>query len=99
LTDDDLSIVRNDEQHRYEARLGGQLAGFADFVPAPGRITFTHTEVDSSFEHHGVAGRLIAAALDDARARALAVVPRCPFVADFIEHHPDYADLVAADPS
>ena len=99
MTDDELSIVRNDEQHRYEARLGGQLAGFADFVAAPGRITFTHTEIESRFEHHGVAGRLIAAALDDARARGLAVVPRCPFVADYIKHHPAYADLVTADHS
>lgn len=40
-------------------------------------------------------GRLIRDALDDVRGRELAVVPVCPFVADYIRRHPeDYLDLV-----
>jgi uncharacterized protein len=39
---------------------------------------------------------LIATALDDARARGLTVVPRCPFVREFIENHAEYQDLVAS---
>jgi uncharacterized protein len=35
--------------------------------------------------------------LDDLRARGLALVPLCPFVADFITRHPEYADLVTPD--
>ena len=40
---------------------------------------------------------LVATALDDARSEGLEVVPLCPFVAAFIERHPEYQDLVAAD--
>jgi hypothetical protein len=36
-------------------------------------------------------------ALDDLRARGLALVPLCPFVAGYIERHPGYADLVTTD--
>jgi hypothetical protein len=32
------------------------------------------------------------------RARGLAVVPHGLFVADFIKRHPEYSDLLAADP-
>jgi len=32
------------------------------------------------------------------RRLGLAVVPQCPFIAAYIERHPDYADLVY-DPS
>jgi predicted GNAT family acetyltransferase len=34
--------------------------------------------------------------LDDVRARGHTVVPRCWFVAEFIEQNPSYADLLAA---
>jgi len=37
---------------------------------------------------------LIAAALDDIRARELEVLPICPFVIAFLDRHPDYRDLL-----
>ena len=41
---------------------------------------------------------LARAALDDARTRRLVVMPFCPFVAGFIEHHiEEYGDLVAPE--
>ena len=97
MTDDEIRIVRDDRTGRYEAWLGGQLAGFANFEPASGRIIFTHTEIDPAFGHRGIASRLVTDALDDVRAQGLAVTPRCPFVADYIQHHPEYADLVAPE--
>jgi predicted GNAT family acetyltransferase len=46
----------------------------------------------------GLGGRLARAALDDARARRLVVVPYCPFIAAYIERHLDeYGDLVAPE--
>ena len=80
--------------NRYEARIDGELAGTAVYRLRPGHITFVHTEVDGAFEGHGVGSRLAATALDDARARGLAVTPRCPFIAAYIRRHPEYADLV-----
>ena len=46
---------------------------------------------------HGYASTLVRAALDDARAHETPIVPRCPHVADWIERHPDYADLIDTD--
>jgi predicted GNAT family acetyltransferase len=97
VTDEDIQVVRDDGAGRYEARLDGQVAGFADFEAAADRIIFTHTEVDSAFEHRGVASRLIGDALDDVRSRGLTVTARCPFVAAFIRDHAEYADLVVPD--
>ena len=59
-----------------------------------GRISFTHTEVDPSCEGRGFGSRLAAAALDDARRQGLRVLPLCPFVAHYVETHPEYQDLV-----
>ena len=35
------------------------------------------------------------AALEDVRGKGLVVVPLCPFIARYIQHHPEYHDLVA----
>jgi uncharacterized protein len=86
------------EASRYEARVGSGLAGFSAYRLSPGRITFTHTEVDPAFAGGGVGSRLARSALADARARGLAVRPLCPFIAGYIQRHPEYADLVVAAP-
>jgi predicted GNAT family acetyltransferase len=84
-------------EQRYEVRVDGELAGFAQYRARPGLIAFTHTEVDDRFEGQGLASKLVAFALDDARARGLAVLPFCPFVNGYIQRHPEYADLVPED--
>ena len=45
----------------------------------------------------GLGGRLIGAALDDARGKGLAVLPFCPFVDAYIKRHREYVELVPAD--
>ena len=89
-----IDVTDNPAEHRYEAHLDGALAGFAQYRDGPGRRIFTHTEVDPAFEGHGVGGALASAALDDVRRIGLTVVPQCPFIAAYIERHPEYADLV-----
>ncbi len=88
-------IVDNPAAQRFEALLGDVVAGFAEYRLRPGRIVFTHTEVDPAFEGKGVGSHLAAGALDDVRARGLSVTPACPFIASYIRRHTEYADLVA----
>ena len=89
-------IVHNLLRSRWEARVAGELAGVAAYELDDGVITFTHTAVEDAYEGQGIGSALARAALDDARAEGLAVVARCPFIARWISHHPDYADLVRA---
>jgi predicted GNAT family acetyltransferase len=56
-----------------------------------------HTEIDPRFEGRGLGGKLVSAALDEARADGQIVLPFCPFVNGYIERHPQYADLVPAE--
>jgi predicted GNAT family acetyltransferase len=90
----DLTVV--DAGHSYEARTpDGEVAGSAFYEVDGTVITFTHTEVSPVHEGKGVGGTLVRAALDDVRGRGLRVRPQCPFVAAWIDKHPDYADLLA----
>ena len=91
-------VRNNPAAYRYEVRADGELAGYAQYALRRGWIAFLHTKVYESYEGMGLGGRLARAALDDARARGLVVVPFCPFIADFIERHLDqYRDLVAPE--
>ncbi len=84
------------EQERYELSVDGEVAGFSIYRLRSELIAFVHTEVDERFQGQGLADRLIRFALEDARARGLAVLPFCPFVKAFIERHTDFVDLVPA---
>jgi predicted GNAT family acetyltransferase len=87
-------ITDNASQSRYEIHVDGALAGFAVYELRSGGITFTHTEVGDEFEGQGVGSKLVAGALDGARRGGLLVTPLCPFVASYIERHPEYVDIV-----
>jgi predicted GNAT family acetyltransferase len=93
----DAEVVDVREASRYELRLDGRLIGIAAYRRRDGRIAFTHTEVDESLTGRGFGSRLAEAALDDARRQGLDVVPLCPFIAHYVEEHPRYEQLLAAD--
>jgi len=91
----EAEVVDVPEASRYELRLGGRLIGLAVYRRRDGRIAFTHTEVDESCEGRGFGSRLAEVALADAAEENLEVVPLCPFIAYYIEKHPEYEELVA----
>jgi predicted GNAT family acetyltransferase len=91
-----LHFVNNPGAHRWEAHLDQQLA-VVDYRQRGNMIFFLHTAVPHELEGHGVASQLVKLALEEARKEHLAVVPFCPFVADYIRRHPDEQDLVPLD--
>jgi predicted GNAT family acetyltransferase len=89
-----VTVTDNSADRRYEIRLDGELAGFAEYRLRPGLIELVHTEIEEEFEGRGAGGQLVSFALDDARERGLAVLPFCPFVNDYMQRHRQHADLV-----
>jgi predicted GNAT family acetyltransferase len=84
----------NPAKSRFELLEHGQTA-FAAYELDGDTISFTHTIVPPALEGHGVASRLIAYALGEARNRGLKVRAECSFVAAYIERHPEMQDLLA----
>ncbi|HQF02512.1 MAG TPA: GNAT family N-acetyltransferase [Phycicoccus sp.] len=91
----DIDVTDNKDQDRFEARLDGELAGFAEYKLTSDLIVFTHTEVDPAFEGKGVGSALARHALDDVRERGnLKVLATCPFIKAWIGKHPEYIELL-----
>jgi predicted GNAT family acetyltransferase len=99
VSDAELRVIDNPEQHRYEAHLDGRVVAFSVYRPAEGRLVFLHTETDPALEGRGIGSRLVREALDDVRRRELRITARCPFVRAWLERHPDYSDLLATTSS
>jgi NAD+ kinase len=91
----DAIVVDSFEQNRYEIILGGEVAGVLHYRRHGAGVDLMHTEIDQAFEGRGLAGRLAAGALQDARARSTPVVVTCPFVNSYVARHPEYADIIA----
>lgn len=88
------AIRQNTALNRYEMDVAGGTA-LAFYRLADGVMTFTHTEVPAALRGRGMGSRMMHGVLQNVRAQGLKVIPRCPFVADFIDRHPHYADLLA----
>ena len=89
-------VRRNDDRDRYEIFVDDRLVGLTEYHLEGGALVFPHTEIDPAMRGRGLGAELVRGALDDVRGSGLDVVPRCWFVAEFIDKHPEYEDLLAA---
>ena len=97
------TLVRhNADEARYEIYKDGTQIGITEYRILPARNTappvalFHHTLIRPRDRNQGNGERLVAAALDDVRARGLKVRATCWYVDQFLVEHPAYADLRAS---
>ena len=88
-----IAIVDNPEETRFEADVDGHTA-FVSYLRRNDTIFFTHTEVPRELEGRGLGSALAKAVLEKARAEHWQVVARCPFIAKYVERHPEYQSLL-----
>ncbi|MEA2676119.1 MAG: uncharacterized protein QOJ81_260 [Chloroflexota bacterium] len=85
-----LEIVNNAADKRWEARLDGEAAGYAEYRGNAKRVVFTHTVVEPQFEGRGIGSGLAKAALDAAVAAGQRIVPSCPFISAYLRRHHEF---------
>jgi predicted GNAT family acetyltransferase len=84
------------EQSRYALVAGGEVVAVAEYRDDGNRVVMHHTYTEPRHRGQGYAAQLVQGALDDLRTRGRTIVPTCWFVAEFVDSHPEYRDLVAA---
>ncbi|MEV6967068.1 GNAT family N-acetyltransferase [Hamadaea sp. NPDC051192] len=101
-------MIVNDvpELARFEGRLegrpedpagAGDLAGYLEYHRFDGVWALNHAFTFPAYRGRGVAAEITRAALDAAREAGAQVRPICPFVADYLDTHPEYADLAVPE--
>ena len=61
------------------------------------RLVLVHTGVPEAVGGRGIGGRLVAAAVEQARVEGLTVVPVCPYVRKWLGDHADVAAALTVD--
>jgi predicted GNAT family acetyltransferase len=92
---DDLKIHREDGAFYLEQ--GGKRVAEMTYSLGHDRklAIIDHTEADPSLRGQGIPKRLVAAAVDWARAEKLRLLPLCPYAKHVFDTTPDYADVRA----
>ncbi len=95
---DDITITRHGtgSSGEYHAHVAGSrhIGRLSWVLHGTVRIA-EHTLVPSEIGGRGVAGKLVAALMSDAREQGFTVDPQCSFVAAAFRKHPEWADFHA----
>jgi predicted GNAT family acetyltransferase len=91
----DFCVVNDEKTGIYKAIVGDtDIAGLPYNIVGDDRLVLLATSVFPEFRKQGVATELIRRVLYDVRAQGKTVTIRCPIVHTFVEHNPEYADLI-----
>jgi predicted GNAT family acetyltransferase len=90
-----IEVAHQPERQRFEAVVDG-VSCVLEYGLRGNVMTITHTGVPAEVGGRGIAGALVAAAFEHARAAGWRVVPACSYAAAWIARHPQYAELVSA---
>ena len=91
---ENYKLIHNVALHQYEFRIGDLIPRIEYIKTKNGEIYLTHTEVPSALEGKGVGSSLVRLALEDIERQQLRLVPLCPFVAGYVQKHPEWKRLV-----
>ncbi|HEY5970644.1 MAG TPA: GNAT family N-acetyltransferase [Pseudoxanthomonas sp.] len=88
-----LQIAHDTESGRFSTEVEEHPAELV-YRRQGSRMIIEHTGVPNAIAGRGVAGELVRAALEYARAEGLRIVPACSYSAAYLQRHPEYADLI-----
>lgn len=89
-----MHVVDNKEERKFEAEIDGHQA-FIEYSVKPNILILEHTEVDKQLSGKGVASELTESVLLEIELRGLKVIPKCSFIKDYIEKHPEWHSILA----
>ncbi|MBR0817829.1 GNAT family N-acetyltransferase [Bradyrhizobium liaoningense] len=89
-----MAVRDNKDRSRFELDAGNEIA-FANYRLTPSAVIITHTETPRALRGRGIASELVKGALDLIRRDGKKVIAGCGFVVDYLERHPEEADLLA----
>lgn len=91
---EDYTLIDNVEAKQYEFHVGNYIPKIEYIKTNTGDIYLTHTEVPAELEGKGIGGQLVKKVLSDIEQKGLRLVPLCPFVAGYIQKHPEWRKIV-----
>jgi predicted GNAT family acetyltransferase len=93
-SDYELDITHDADLAVYRAWINSDEVAILTYKIVGHRFVLLSTSVVPGFRRHGIATELIAHVLDDVRGSGHSVTVICPAVREFMDHYPQYEDLL-----
>lgn len=87
-------LIVNECEKQFELLLEDGKA-LMEYALKDSKINLLHTEVPVKYRGNNIASTLTKKVLDYAKRKNWNVMPFCPFVAKYIDNHPEYHDLLS----
>jgi predicted GNAT family acetyltransferase len=91
-----MSVEHDTASRRFTLAASSGTAVLAYAPAGTDTLELYSTFVPPADRGRGIAARLVAAAVEYARAEGFRIIPSCWYVAQWLRHHPEHADLVAS---
>jgi uncharacterized protein len=89
-----VAVVHDPAASRFEVTVDGHLCTCQYRLYGGRLMMLTHTGVPHALRGRGIAGALVQAALDHARAQGWKVRPDCSYAETYMRRHPQTLDLL-----
>lgn len=93
MSEEKYTLIDHKEKNRFEFQIGQHVA-VADYHINGNEISLPHVGVPKELEGQGIASALVLAVLKNIDARNLKLIPICPFVAAYVQRHPEWKRLL-----
>ena len=92
---EEIKLETNDNKGQFSIFIDEKQQGLMTFVFAgKEKIIIDHTEIFPGNEGKGLGKKLVAKAVETARAKNWKVIPLCPFAKKVIEKTPEFQDVL-----
>lgn len=88
-----IRIVHEAHKNRAAAYDGDKNIGESTYSKSEAIWIIDHTLVDEGYGGKGIAGRLVAEVVSQARTAGVKILPLCSFAKREFEKRPEYADI------
>ena len=93
-----LEVTHNEAGHTFEVWIDGHLCKL-DYMQDGNNFVITHVGVYPELRGQGIAGKIVEASLQYAKAKSLRVIPMCSYAAAYIRSNPQYLELTSQERS
>lgn len=91
-----MEFEHDTAEHRYLLKVDGQIATALDYADDGAVVSMTRTFTNPPFRRRGLAGELVAYAVDEVAGAGKRIRPACWFVEEWFAAHPERAELLAS---
>lgn len=89
-----LSVVHHQKHNMFFVKLQHEQAQLNYKEAEDNLLDLVETRVPAVARGIGIGSAIVGHVLEYARRKHLKVIPTCPFVANYVSHHPEYEDVV-----